>query len=430
MILQNLNEQLWTLLFLPLFLLCAVTAAANLRPGTFRASGAAGASRDLGGTLDSAQAASTALAATVGTGNIVGTAQAIAMGGPGAVFWLWVAAALGCAVKYAEIYFGMEGAGGATAYIQRALGRRAASVYALLAALSALLVGNMAQMSSTVSAICGDCPRQGLWLRGALGLLFLLLLYLQTRGGIKRVGRVCAALVPFMSACYVLALSAVLLRFRAAIGPVLEQILHLALHPRAAIGAAGGAALRQTMIWGLRRGAFSNEAGLGTAANIHSGVKSACRGRHALWGPVEVFADTLVLCTLTALTILCSRVPIPYGTLPGPELLGAALARVFGKGAAGLFLAASLVLFGWSTVLGCFVSGGVCALWLGGGKGERLYRTLCCLGVLLGSVLPVELIWQTADTLNALMAAPNLLALLFLAPELRGERDAKCAGKA
>ena len=317
---------------------------------------------------------------------------------------------LGCGIKYAEIYQGQR-FGGAMGYIAWTLGRPAAAFYAALAALSALVVGNMAQMNGAVNAICSGV---GALPRVLLALLLSLLLWRQLGGGVSGVGSACGRLVPPMSVCYVLVLGYALFSLRARIPTVLGEILDNALAPRAPIGAAGGLAFRQTILWGLRRGAFSNEAGLGTAANIHAEVQTSQPQLHALWGVFEVLVDTLVLCTLTALVILCSGTVIPWGGLPGPELLQQALGGVCGEGGAAVFLAASLGLFGFSTVLGVYVCALRCVRWLWGGEAERRYRWAYLLCAFLGCLLPTRLIWQMADGVNVLLAAPNLLALLLL----------------
>ena len=335
------------------------------------------------------------------------------MGGPGAVFWLWCAALLGCAVKYAEIYQGQR-FGGATGYIRHALGKLPARCYAGLTAVSALLVGNMAQMNGTVRALCGAAGEREPLLHLLPALLLTALLFFQLRGGARVVGSVCAALVPLMSLLYLLVLGGALFLLREELPAVFRTILREAFRPRAPVGAAGGLALRQTILWGLRRGAFSNEAGLGSAANIHAEVRSPSPQLHALWGVFEVFTDTFVLCTLTALTILVSGAEIPRGTLPGPELLREALSGVFGGSFASLFLSAELALFGFSTVLGVYACARRCVLWLGGERAEERYRRAYLLCALLGGLLPVGLVWELSDLVNLLLALPNLTALILL----------------
>lgn len=411
MFLEQVNESLWSLVFLPLFACCGLLLLPSFRLPALRIS--RGKDRNDAPGMRPWQAVSTALAATVGTGNIVGTAQAVAMGGPGAVFWLWCAAFLGCAVKYAEIYQGQRH-GGAVGYIRAALGKIPAKCYAVLTAVSALFVGNMAQMNAAVRALCGGAGERAVLLRLLLGLLLVGLLAVPIRGGAKAVGSSCEHLVPLMSALYLLVLGYALFRFRGRLPAVFGQILREAFHPRAALGAAGGLALRQTLLWGLRRGAFSNEAGLGSAANIHAEVRSDHPERHAFWGVFEVFADSFVLCTATALVLLASGVRIPFGTLPGSELLRDALAGIYGHGASYCFLSAALGLFGFSTVLGVYVCARRCVLWLGGERAERMYSRVFLACALLGCLLPLGLVWQLADTVNLLLSIPNLTALILL----------------
>lgn len=420
--LKILNENVWSMLFLPLFGCCGISLLFRCRFLPFRRFGVmlrfTILGRDEQGRgLTPFQAASTALAATVGTGNIIGTAQAVAMGGPGAVFWLWTAALLGMTIKYAEILQGLRFQNGAMGYISAALGRFPAGVYALLAAVSALTVGNMAQMNGAVQALCRVMGHEEMSLRLILGLVLTAMIGLGIRGGAGHVGRLMERLIPMMTLSYLILTGAAIFAFRARLPGVLLRIALEAFHPRAVLGAAGGIGLRQTILWGLRRGSFSNEAGLGTAANIHAFAESEEPAIHALWGIFEVFADTLVVCTATALVILCSGVPVPYGALPGAELLEKALALMLGNRAAGIYVALALLLFGLSTVIGCSVNAKRCAAWLVRERreGPFLFIYLAC--ALLGCLLPMELIWHAADFLNVLMACPNLAALLILAPQ-------------
>lgn len=420
--LEIINESIWSMLFLPLFGCCGISLLFRCRFLPFRRFGLMLRStvffgKEQGSVFSPSQAASTALAATVGTGNIIGTAQAVAMGGPGAVFWLWTAALLGMTVKYAEILQGLRFRSGAMGYISAVLGRLPAGLYAALAALSALTVGNMAQMNGAVQALCRMLGRDEIVLRLTLGLILTVAVGLSICGGTGRVGKLMERLIPVMTISYLILTAAVLLCFRSLLPGILQLIVSEAFHPRAIRGAAGGVAFRQSILWGLRRGSFSNEAGLGTAANIHAYAGSDQPSLHALWGIFEVFADTLVVCSATALAILCSGVSVPYGILPGAELLQTALSMVLGRNAAGIYVTAALLLFGISTVIGCSVSAKRCVIWLFGERSERVYQSLYLGCALLGCVLPLELIWYMADCLNVLMACPNLLALLLLAPQ-------------
>lgn len=441
---EALNSALWSALFLPLLLVCGLVLTLRCRFLQFRCFGKAISMpfkrQSSGDALTPFQAACTALASTVGTGNIIGTAQAIAIGGRGAVFWLWVSAIPAMIIKYAEIFLGLrfrrksgrEKLGGPMYYIEQGLGARfrpLAPVYAFLAGLSVLCMGDMAQISGAVSALeqsavqLGLSEGSGAGLRCALGLILAAVLLWALSGGAKSVGRISALLVPFMSGMFLLFTSAVIVCHAQALPSVLRGIVHDAFSLRAAGGAAGGLTLRQALHWGVRRGAFSNEAGLGYAAIAH-GATDGTPAQQGLWGIFEVFADTVVICTATALAILCSGVDIPWGSPVGVELFHAAAATVFGDRPAAVFVAASLFLFAFSTVLGCSVYGLQCARYLSGAKGARIYRGALGLAAVIGSAIGTGAVWSAADTVNALMSVPNFIALLGLSGLIARESNA------
>ena len=422
MFLKLMDETLWTLLFLPLFLLCALVIFPQL-PQLLKPLGRRGERQEeREGSLRPFQAAGTVLAATVGTGNIVGTTQAIAMGGPGAVFWMWIAAILGCAVKAGEIACGHR-FGGAMQYIRALLGRIPAAVYAVLALLSTLLVGNMAQVNASVLALDELRIFPPGWGRVFLCVVLGALAALCLCGGVRAVGRICAVFVPFMTLIYVVGALLFLNERHREILPALRSIVRGAFGAPAVLGAASGLSMKQALLWGLRRGAFSNEAGLGSAANIHGCAGGSDPAKNALWGVFEVLVDTILLCTLSALVILCSGLEVPRGVLPGPELTKAAFAQAWGDRGASLFVGLALAFFGFSTVLGCYVTGQRCASWLGlEEKKFRLLYLFCCF---MGGIVPLELIWNTADAANVWMATPNLLALILVFwGGLSGKREA------
>lgn len=384
------------------------------------------------GALTPMQALSTALAATVGTGNIVGTGQAIAMGGCGAVFWLWVAAVLGMVIKYAEVVLAVrfrrrgrsgEWLGGPM-YYMTALGRpgRVLGVcFCCFAMLAALGIGNLAQANSVagsvqvaLEAFRPGCTARLPWLNWAVGAALAGLTLLVLLGGVQRIGQVTQRLIPAMSGLYILLTLAVLAVHVRAIPDVLARIFVSAFSPRAVLGAGSGIALGQAVGWGLRRSAFSNEAGLGSAAIAHACAETPGPVEQGFFGIFEVFVDTLVICTLTALAILASGVRIPLGTLPGTELMTAALATVFGARLASLFLSAAMILFAFSTILGWSLYGARCAQWLLGDRAARLYRLLFSAAAAVGAAAPAAQIWAAADTCNALMAIPNFIALFAL----------------
>lgn len=413
MILQTLGDLLWILLFFPLFLICSLW----LLPGfcrllTCQKAAAAGNAVRSRGKLGAMEAASTALAATVGTGNIIGTGQAIAMGGPGAVFWMWVAALLGCAVKCAEIWFGQINGRGAVGTIRTALGKVFSSFYAFLAVLSVLFVGNMAQMNTLVISL-GSIKSHDPAYRLTLSFFLLLLLAAVLTHGVSNLGKLCSYVVPVMTALYLTASAIILLENRGRLVPCLFQIISSATQPGAVLGAFGGMTTRHAVLWGFRRGVFSNEAGLGTAGTIHSLVHTDRPERHALWGIWEVGVDTLLLCSVSALTLLCSGAVIPYGSLPGAELWLPVFSCPSHFSQAPV-LGLCLFFFGLSTVLGCYVPGSLCAK--GIGIGEECFRPIYLVCAAFGCFLPTERIWLMSDLINVLMAVPNLLSMILLAP--------------
>lgn len=385
------------------------------------------------GSVTPLQAVTTALAATLGTGNIVGTSQAIAMGGYGAVFWLWAAAVLGMAVKYAEVTLSIkfrrrdqqgDWVGGPMYYIAEGLGPRwswLAAAFALLAMLASFGIGNMSQANSITGSVTQAAElffrldEAGLrLLRWGLGVFMALLAAGILMGGVRRIGRVTEILIPFMSLAYIGVCLIVLICHARNIPGVLGRILVSAFSPQAAAGAASGIAMKEALVWGLRRSAFSNEAGLGSAGIAHAAAETPSAVAQGFYGVFEVFMDTIVICTLTALTILCSGVEISYGLKPGTELVCAAFSTVFGAKFSALFIALSLTFFAFSTVLGWALYGGRCSQYLFGVKSLRVYQLVFFALIVVGCVSPVNLVWDIADTLNGLMALPNLAAVFAL----------------
>ena len=431
---EIINSALWPALFLPLLLICGLILTIRCRFLQFRRFGGAISMvfkrQNNGGTITQFQAVCTALASTVGTGNIIGTAQAIAMGGQGAVFWLWISAVPAMIIKYAEIFLGLrfrrklngEYIGGAMLYIEYGLGKRykpLAVSYAFLAALSVICMGCMAQIGGAVSALEHAALEFGLasnhtrLLRLGLGLVLASVLYSVLSDGAQGVGRASALLVPFMSGLFMLFTVTIIICHAQRLPDVLQGIVRDAFSLRAAGGALSGLTLKQALHWGVRRGAFSNEAGLGYAAIAH-GSTGGDPAEQGLWGIFEVFADTIVICTATALAILCSGVEIPWGSVVGAELLQSAAATVFGQKLSGLFVAVSLFLFGFSTVLGCSVYGLRCTGYLFGSGTDKAYGVVLCASAVIGSVMNTGAVWQAADTVNVLMSLPNFAALLLL----------------
>ncbi len=383
------------------------------------------------GEMSPLQALSTALAGTVGTGNIIGTGQAIALGGYGAVFWLWVAALLGMIIKYTEVFLAIryrrrdengDWVGGPMYYIAQGLGSKwLARAFCMFAILASFGIGNLSQTHAIVSSIEGILAAFSLHLAPvapAAGCVIAVLLALILFGGMKRLGQVTGRLVPAMCGLYLLMSFAVILPNAAALPAVFGKIIGAAFAPQAILGAGSGIAVRQAVIWGLRRSAFSNEAGLGSAAIAHSAATTSGPEEQGLYGIFEVFVDTVIICTLTALVILLSGVEILFGTKPGAELVTAAFATVFGWKLSALLVAACLILFAFSTLLGWSLYGARCVQYLLGTRAVAFYQLLFLAVTLVGAGVTADMVWDIADTCNGLMAIPNFIALFALAPEV------------
>ena len=385
------------------------------------------------GAVTPFQAVTTALSATVGTGNIVGTSQAIAMGGYGAVFWLWLAALLGMITKYCEIVLSIkfrerdskgDWVGGPMYYIKNGLGKNwkwLAAIFAGVAALASFGIGNMSQVNSITGSVIGAVSAfttlsdgTATTIKWGLGIVMAILVAVIIIGGIKRIGSVTEKLVPFMSIFYILFTLIVIGCNIGDLGNAFALIFKSAFTPRAVFGATTGIVLKQTIVWGLRRSAFSNEAGLGSAAIAHAAADTKGPVQQGLYGIFEVFVDTIVICSLTALTLIVSGIDIGFGTKPGSELITAAFATVFGEKFASLFVAIALMLFAFSTVLGWSLYGTRCIQYLFGEKARLPFQIIFILVIIVGCVSPISVVWDIADTLNGLMAIPNFIALFAL----------------
>lgn len=373
----------------------------------------------------------TALAATVGTGNLVGVAGAICLGGPGAVFWMWVSGFLGMATKFAEATVAVryrkateEGyVGGPMYVITQGLGPKfvpLARIYCVLGLLASFGVGNATQISAVVSGVetvtdlwGGTLGTKGTLLLGtalafAVGILLL--------GGARRIGAAAETLVPVLSAGYILLCLGALITNASRVPRAASAIVQGAFCPRAVTGGALGSAFLALRV-GCSRGVFTNEAGMGTAAIAHGGAQVPHPAQQGLMGVMEVFLDTMVICTLTALVILTSGVPIPYGRDGGMALTTAAFGAVYGR-AATVFLAVALSCFAFATVLGWGLYGARCAQFLFGDGAWKAYAYAQSGVVILGACLRADRVWLGAEILNGLMALPNLLALGLLIPEI------------
>lgn len=369
----------------------------------------------------------TALAATVGTGNIAGVAGAIAIGGSGAVFWMWISALLGMAVKFAESvlavrYRQADGRAGPMYIIQDGLHRRLhwlAYVYCFFGVIAAFGVGNATQVNAVLSALDTAGRELGFQIsdgaRMSIALVFALLAAVLVAGGARSVGGAAELLIPVVSGVYIVLCIAALVIRRAWIGQALKSILWGAFSPEAVTGGAVGSLLT-TLRLGVSRGTFTNEAGMGTAAIAHGTAVVDHPVRQGLMGIMEVFLDTMVICTLTALVILTSGVKIGYGADAGSELTAKALAASFGPWVC-IVLCGCLTLFALATILGWGFYAGRCAEFLFGRINWRVFGLCQAAAVLIGAVLETGVIWTLAEIVNGLMAIPNLIAVLALSGE-------------
>ena len=390
------------------------------------------------------QAVSTALAATVGTGNIAGVTGAICVGGPGAVFWMWVSALFGMVTKYAEVVLAVryrernaqgDRVGGPMYYIRNGLGQKwnwLACVFCVLGALAAFGIGNMTQVNTIASSINtaidsfgGSTAAYTVELFGQTvpissvmtGCVIAMIVGMVLFGGIKRIGAVAEKMVPVMAAIYIVASLIVVGGNLGSLGAVFGMIFKGAFSAEAALGGAFGITIMTTIQKGVGRGVFSNEAGLGSAPMAHAASSEKDPVKQGLYGIFEVFMDTIVICTLTALTLLCGAGDkIVWGESAGAELIAASFSSMFGAQMGSMMVAVGITLFALSTILSWSLYGSRCFEFLTGGKGVRAYQILFVIVVVIGATLKLDLVWNIADTLNGFMAVPNLVALLGLSP--------------
>ena len=383
------------------------------------------------GALTPFQAVCTALAATVGTGNIAGVAGAIAIGGPGAVFWMWVSAVLVMCTKFAEVTLAVyyretnkEGdlVGGPMYYIKNGLGKNWQFLAVLFSAFGVLTVfgtGNATQVNTITTAVNSALLSCGLISEGAVktsnliqGIIIAALVALILLGGVKRIGQVTEKLVPFMALLYiVLSVGIILFRIQA-LPSVIQAIFEGAFKPAAVTGGAVGS-LFMSMKKGVSRGIFSNEAGLGTGSIAHACADTRKPVKQGMFGIFEVFTDTIVICTLTALVILCSQVPVGYGQAAGAELTIQGFISVYGNWVS-VFTAVAMCCFAFSTILGWGLYGARCIEFLFSEKVIKPFMVAYSLVAILGATADLGLMWNIAETFNGLMAIPNLIALFLL----------------
>ena len=383
------------------------------------------------GSITPFQAVCTALAATVGTGNIAGVAGAIALGGPGAVFWMWISAFLGMCTKYSEVVLAVhfreknkdgDWVGGPMYYIKNGLGKHwrwLAVVFAVLGILTVFGTGNATQVNTIVTAIDSALLNYHVITEDmvsvvnlVLGILIAALVAAILLGGIKRIGNVTEKLVPFMAILYILLGVGVIFFHLDRVPGVFGSIFEGAFSPRAVTGGVVGT-MFVSMRRGFSRGIFSNEAGLGTGSIAHACADTDEPVHQGLFGIFEVFMDTIVICTMTALIILCSGVSFEYGAAAGAELTISGFTSTYGNWVS-IFTAVAMCCFAFSTTLGWGLYGTRCIEFLLGSKANKPFMVVYSLVSVLGATINLGLLWSIAETFNGLMAIPNLIALFLL----------------
>ena len=383
------------------------------------------------GALTPFQAVCTALAATVGTGNVAGVAGAIAIGGPGAVFWMWISALLGMCTKFAEVTLAVhfretnaqgDLVGGPMYYIKNGLDKKWHFLAYLFAAFGVLAVfgtGNATQVNTITTAIDSALSNFNVLPADAvnlvnliIGIALAIIIALILIGGIKRIGNVTSKLVPFMAIMYiVLALGFFFFHIKS-VPAVFASIIEGAFHPASVTGGVVGSFF-MSMKKGVSRGIFSNEAGLGTGSIAHACADTKKPVKQGFFGIFEVFVDTIIICTMTALVILCSGVPVNYGEAAGAELTISGFTAVYGSWIS-IFTAVAMCCFAFSTIIGWGLYGTRCIEFLFGSRSNKPFMVLYSLTAIVGATMNLGLMWSIAETFNGLMVIPNLIAVFLL----------------
>ena len=387
------------------------------------------------GSITPFQAVCTALAATVGTGNIAGVAGAIAIGGPGAVFWMWISALLGMGTKFAEVTLAVhfrernakgDYVGGPMYYIKNGLGNRwmwLAYLYAFFGVCAVFGTGNATQVNTITAAINTALTNYNLLSADSvaisnlvIGIVICIVVGLILIGGLKRIGSITEKLVPFMAVLYILLGIGLIVLNIGQVPAVFVSIFQGAFNPTAVTGGIVGSFF-VSMQKGVSRGIFSNEAGLGTGSIAHACADTKDTVQQGMFGIFEVFMDTIVICTMTALVILLSGVTVPYGQAAGAELTISGFTAVYGNWVS-IFTAVAMCCFAFSTIIGWGLYGARCAEFLLGSKILLPFNIAYSLVAIVGATVDLGLIWGISDTFNGFMTVPNLIAVFLLTPVL------------
>ena len=377
-------------------------------------------------TLSQFGSLSTALAATIGTGSIVGVATALAIGGSGSIFWMWISAFLGMGTAYAENVLGIlyrtrnqcgKITGGAYFYIEKGMkAKPLAKLFALFCVFASFGMGNMAQGNSISASLFQSFHLP----RICCGVVLFIFILAVMLGGAQRTQKVCEFIVPFMTVFFMAGAVIILIIKRERLLSEFLSIFKNAFCVRSAAGGLAGAGIKKAVSVGIRRGVFSNEAGLGSTVSVHSSSNIKEPVEQGFWGIFEVFVDTMVVCTVTALVILVSGTPLMVDE--GAEIVVRAFESGFGS-FGGYFVSVSIVLFALATLIGWSFIGENAFCYLFPRVKNRVYKILFCIFVYLGAVSSLEFVWQISDTFNGLMAIPNLIALLVLSKEVVNETN-------
>lgn len=389
------------------------------------------------GAVSPFKAMCTALAASIGTGNIAGVSGAIAIGGPGAVFWMWISALVGMCTKYSEVTLAVkyrernsqgDWVGGPMYYIKNGLGQKwtwLAVIFAMFGGLASFGIGNLTQVNTIAStvneAISGFVSttesQQGM-IALAVGVVCAVIVFIVLVGGIQRIGDVCALLVPVMAIIYVIASLIVIIVNITAVPAAFGAIFVGAFNPKAVAGGVAGATIKTAITKGVGRGIFSNEAGLGSAPIAHAAADVEDPVEQGIYGVFEVFMDTIVVCTMTSMVVLLGVGVnnIEYGVDKGAALTIEGFKSVFGGTIPAVVVAICLTLFALSTMLTWGLYGTRCFEFLFGSKAVKIYQLVFVVFVVVGATMELQVAWNIADTLNGLMAIPNLIAVLVLCP--------------
>lgn len=373
------------------------------------------------------EALTCALAGSVGTGNIAGVAGAIIIGGPGAIFWMWVSALFGMATKYTEIvlalkFRGIEEYSGSTMEViikglnKKSYARILAYLFAFCGVIASFASGNLVQTNAICTASLTLFPKASPFI---IGIVFAVLTLISLHGGIERIGKITGHVVPFMSVLYVLASLLIIVPNASRLPEVLSLIVRSAFSLTSAVGGVAGFSIMRAFRVGTMRGIFSNEAGIGSAPMAHASVsRSVNPVEQGMVGIFEVFVDTILICSLTAFAILLSGVIIPYGNSENASISLAidAFSTVLGHGSSVVFISVCTILFAFSSVLGWSVYGMKCFSFIFGKRAMSFYKFIFPLFVIVGATLDTTFAWKTGENANAFMAFPNLCALILLAP--------------